>query len=159
MNNRAFFPDTNSTQFVLSDDVGFLITELVAMGTPVQVGSGIPSANFHPNPKGSSSSSASSESQYLIPQQTQFIQSKKSSSTNVKIVQATLKRLSSGKVEFTAQNQTFIDVTEATANLHYVSTAMQRTWGVDYILVTADGLKLDDSSGTQGMSLYMCLLN
>ena len=75
----------------------------------------------------------------------------KAQSTNVKIVQASVKRLSSGKMEFTAQNQTFVDVTETTANLHYVSSAIQRKWGPEYALVTSDGLKLDDSSGTQGM--------
>ena len=50
-------------------------------------------------------------------------------------------------MEFMAQNQTFVDVTEATANLHYVSSAIQRKWGPEYVLVTSDGL---DSSGTQG---------
>ena len=43
------------------------------------------------------------------------------------------------------------DVTEATANFHYISSTIQRKWGQEYILVTYDGLKLDDSSGTQGM--------
>ena len=63
-----------------------------------------------------------------------------------------MKRLSNGEVEFMAQNQTFVDVTETTANLHYIiSTAIQRKWGPEYVVVTSDGLKLDDSSGTQGM--------
>ena len=43
-----------------------------------------------------------------------------------------------------------MDVTEATANLHYVSSAVQRKWGQEYTLVTSDGLKVDDSSGTKG---------
>ena len=81
----------------------------------------------------------------------------------MKIVQASIRRLPSGKTEFIPQNQTFVDVTEATANLHYVSSAVQHKWGQDYALVTSDGLKVDDSSGTKGMTVYalnygMCLL-
>ena len=33
--NRAFFPDEQNTRFVLNDDVGILITDLVAMGSPL----------------------------------------------------------------------------------------------------------------------------
>ena len=65
-------------------------------------------------------------------------------------MQAPMKCLSNGRVKFMAQNQTFVDVTETTANFHYVSTAIQRKWGSEYVVITLDGLKLDDSSGTQG---------
>ena len=33
--SRAFFPDSQNSRFVLNDDVGVLITDLVAMGSPV----------------------------------------------------------------------------------------------------------------------------
>ena len=58
--------------------------------------------------------------------------------------------LPSWKLELSPQYQTFVDVMEATANLHYVSSAVQRKWGQEYTLVTYDGLKVDDSSGTKG---------
>ena len=90
--------------------------------------------------------------------QTQLSATRKAQSTNVKIVQASVKRLPTGKLEFFGQNQTFVDVTETTANLHYVSSAIQRKWGPEYVLVTTDGLKLDDSSGTQGMFSGLTLL-
>ena len=144
--NRAFFPDPGNTRFLLNDDVGILITNLVAMGSPVQTTSPATSA-----PLRMPSASAEPSTSGLHVPQTQFTASRKAQSTNVKIVQASIKRLPNGKMEFLAQNQTFVDVTETTANLHYVSSAIQRKWGPEYILVTSDGLKLDDSSGTQGM--------
>ena len=76
---------------------------------------------------------------------------KKEASVKVKVVQATIKKLPSGEMEFTSENQTYVTVTEGTANLDYVSQAIQRKWGSQYVLVTYDGLKLDDSA--QGMKV------
>ena len=61
-----------------------------------------------------------------------------------------MRRLASGKVEFAHIGQTFMDVTESSANVHYIGNAIQRKWGNDYILVTGDGLQIEDSCGTQG---------
>lgn len=140
-----FFPDSHNTRFLLNDDIGILITNLVAMGSPVPTTS--PASSI---PARISAASAEPSTSGLHISQAQFTASQKVQSTNVKIIQA---RLANGNVEFLAQNQTFVDVTEATANFHYISIslAIQRKWGQEYILVTSDGLKLDDSSGTQGM--------
>jgi len=46
--------------------------------------------------------------------------------------------------------QAFIDVTDSTANAHCITNVVQKRWGTDFQLVTADGLQLEDSSGTQG---------
>ena len=78
--------------------------------------------------------------------------SRKGNTINVKVTQATMKRLPNGKHEFTNTGQAFVDVTESTANVDYITNAIQRRWGSDYQLVTADGLQLEDSSGTQGKS-------
>ena len=48
------------------------------------------------------------------------------------------------------QNQTFVDVTEATANVNYIIAAVQHRWGSDHLLATSDGLQLNDSFGTHG---------
>ncbi len=64
----------------------------------------------------------------------------------------------SGKAEYTPENQVFVDVTEATANLNYITSVVQRKWGEEYSLVTCDGLKVDDSSGTQG-TVVPCTLS
>ena len=140
--NRAFFPDEHNAHFVFNDDVGVLITNLVAMGSPMNTQSHhsppISSARVLPTASEPSTSGLS------------HLSARKTQSCNVKIIQASVRRLSNGKLEFSPQNQTFVDVTEATANLHYVSSAVQRKWGQEYTLVTSDGLKVDDSSGTKG---------
>ena len=77
----------------------------------------------------------------------------------VKVVQATMKKLSNGKYEFNNENQTYITVTEGTANLDYISQVVQRKWGAGYVLVTSDGLKLDDSAqGMYAMEEYQLVL-
>ncbi|MDA8009024.1 MAG: hypothetical protein MPK75_04815 [Alphaproteobacteria bacterium] len=56
----------------------------------------------------------------------------------------------SGKPTFSTLGQTFVEVTEATANVTFIKHAIQQKWGSEYTLVTADGLELEDCSGTQG---------
>ena len=111
-------PDPQNERFILNDDVGVLITDLVATGSPVQTTSPVTSAPLRMG-------SASSEPSTSGPQ-SQFSAMRKAQSTNVKIVQATVKRLTNGKLDFFPENQTFVVVTEATANLHYISSAIQR---------------------------------
>lgn len=53
-----------------------------------------------------------------------------------------------GKVEFLHEEQMHIDVTESTANVQYVTREMQERWGKTYVVVTADGLELEDCEGT-----------
>ena len=141
--SRAYFPDSQNTRFVLSDDVGVLITELVAMGSPAP---GTTSQSAVRVPSISSLSSEPSTSGL----QTHALSLRKNHSSNEKIIQASMKRLANGKLDFVPHNQTFVDVTEATANVNYITAAVQRKWGPDHVLVTSDGLQLDDSSGTQG---------
>ena len=82
---------------------------------------------------------------------------KKGSSTNVKIVQAQACKTPGGKLQFTKIGQTFIDVTEHTATVEHITSVIQRKWGEDYVLVTADGLRLEDSSGTKGFVYTVCI--
>ena len=116
--NRAFFPDSHITRFLLNDDVGVLITNLVAMGSPVPTTSLASSV-----PARMSAALAEPSTSGLHISQAQFTDSRKAQTTNVKIMQASMKRLANGKVEFLAHTQTFVDVTEVTANLHYTSSA------------------------------------
>ena len=52
-----------------------------------------------------------------------------------------MKRQANGKFEFTSTGQAFIDVTDSTANVHYITNVVQKRWGADFQLVTADGLQ------------------
>ena len=150
--SRVFFPNTNNSGFMLSDDVGILVTHLIAMGSPTTQSSAQPSTSrvvSHTQSSASGLTSPTNSAGSTI--HNQPVPGRKRSSISVKVVQAGFKRLISGRPEFTPQNQTFVDLTEATANVNYVTSAVQRRWGADYVMVTSDGLKIDDSSGTQGM--------
>lgn len=54
------------------------------------------------------------------------------------------------------EGQTFIELCEKTANVGYVLTQIQRKFRPEYAVITADGLEVKDSSGTQG--LYVIIL-
>ena len=109
--SRAFFPDSQNSHFVLSHDVGIMITDLVAMGSAAQgTASFAPSAARVPSISPSLASEPSTSGTPL-----QAV--RKTQSSSVKIIQASVKRLANGKMDFTSHNQTFVDVTEATANM------------------------------------------
>ena len=55
-----------------------------------------------------------------------------------------------GRAEFTPTSQTYIDLLETTANLEHITDVIHRRWGSEYVLVTNDGLELEDSPATQG---------
>lgn len=77
-------------------------------------------------------------------------QTKKESRCNVRIVQAKVTMDESKKLVFNKIGQVFIDLNEVTANINYVTTVVQQTFGLDYVVVTADGLRIHDGAGTQG---------
>lgn len=67
-------------------------------------------------------------------------------SFTIKIVQAK----GQNKLSFLNEGQMF---TENTANVPYLSNVVQEKWGMgeDYVMVTSDGLRVEDSDGTRGM--------
>ena len=73
-----------------------------------------------------------------------------SSSISVKIAYATMKR-NGHKCEFRKLHQAFFRVGESTANVCYLTEAVKEKWGKDLVLVTADGILIEDSSGTRGV--------
>ena len=72
---------------------------------------------------------------------------------SLKVVQATMQQSPGGKPEFTRLSQAFIDITDSTANVPFITSVIRSKWGSEYVLVTADGLQIEDSSGTQGKRL------
>ena len=73
---------------------------------------------------------------------------------SLKVVQATITHITGkGRPNFQMQGQSFIELCEKTANVGYILTQVQREFGLDHIVVTADGLEVKDSSGTQGIIL------
>ena len=74
---------------------------------------------------------------------------------SVKVIKATMECLRTGKVEFLQEEQMHIDVSESNANVQFVTNEMQRRWGNNYVIVTTDGLELEDCEGTKGkLPLY-----
>ena len=76
--------------------------------------------------------------------------SSKGPSVSVKIIRATMESSRTGKTEFFQEAQMHIDITESTANVDYVTKEVQQRWGQNYVVVTGDGLQLEDCEGTQG---------
>lgn len=130
---RAFFPDA-SNEFHLQSCVGVTIFSLIVEGSQHSTQPTNQTTTAVACMPGPSSVSRP------------IFSTKKEASVKVKVVQATIKKSPSGKMEFTSENQTYVTVSEGTANLDYVSQAIQRKWGSQYVLVTSDGLKLDDSA-------------
>ena len=53
-------------------------------------------------------------------------------------------------VEFERLEQTHISLDEHNANVNMVTNAVHLKWGPEYVVVTGDGLEVDNSSGIQG---------
>ena len=140
---RAFFPDAIN-QFHFPSEVGLSITSLVVEGSQTRPISA---------PEPTAAVCIPGPSTYASPVYKPIFSSKKEQSLKVKIIQAKMKK-HSGRPEFTSMCQTYVTITEATASLDYVTTVIQRKWGSQYVLVTSDGLKLDDSA--QGTHVHCC---
>lgn len=158
---RAFFPDAENNKFVLNDEVGLLVTQLIVEGSPMMkeesqptplIGASssiIGASSFSKGAAGSSSSGMLSLGRSSM--QPKPLHVKKVNTVNVKIIQAQLCYDTTNKPEFEVKNQTFIEVTEETANINFILAAVQRKWGEAYTIVTNDGLEVGDCAGTQGM--------
>ena len=125
-------------------DVGDTITRLAVEGCPLSDNEPrrVASLTTAPGPSSAITVPRASRPLSVVPRRVQ--------SVNVKIVKATMKPGVNGRPEFTPVTQTFVDVTESTANTTYILNAVQRKWGAQYVIVTSDGLQIEDGSGTQG---------
>ena len=61
-------------------------------------------------------------------------------------------------MEFEKLEQTHVSLDDRTANVNTVTCAIQSKWESEYVVVTGDGLEVDDSSDTQG-TWYSTLLH
>ena len=78
---------------------------------------------------------------------------KRAPSFNLKVVKA--KMFKNGRItDFQPIHQTFIELVDSTANVEHILAIIRRRWGPDYILVTQDGLPLEDAPATQGDYSY-----
>ncbi len=49
-----------------------------------------------------------------------------------------------------ALSSTYVELTDVTANVNYLTSAVQNKWGPNHVIVASDGLLIEDSSGTRG---------
>ena len=147
-------------EFEFSNEVGDSIIDLIVEGSNSSVGSSDQVSHALRNPANSVpvitpmntrgvvaySPAGPSSSNYVG-----FRPSYKSKTCSVRIAKADVRRLSNGKVELEKLEQTFIDLTDDTANVNYVNTVIQKKWGKEYVLCTNDGLPIEDGFGTQGI--------
>ena len=127
--------------FEFGREVGQMVFSLTVEGAPV-------SHNTHTVTTATPETSTGNQPYYRP-----FAKKGQNSTFNVKVVKAILTKTPSGKPEFEKIEQTHVSVTESTANVTTVTNAIQSKWGFSYIVVTGDGLPVDDSSGTQGMKV------
>lgn len=71
-----------------------------------------------------------------------------------KVVKAE-KRMVGGKVEFTALGVMYVELKPSTANVNYIQSYIQKTWGSQYVIVSNDGLQIQDTSATRGQSFIV----
>lgn len=77
--------------------------------------------------------------------------SKKGNSFSLKIVLAWM-TFSGSKYEFEEKDQAFVTITESTSNVPYITSTAKTAFDKDIVLVTANGLPINDSSGTRSVS-------
>ena len=145
---RAFFPDINNRNFQFGDDVGITAINLIVEGSPAHGQSPVSSITTSISDAGPSSSGSA-------PLPRPFFSScRRMQSVNVKVVQARMKKSQTGIVEFTPL---FVNVTESTVNVGHITNVMQEKWGYDHVVVTSDGLKVEESAGTRGTFMLLLL--
>ena len=79
----------------------------------------------------------------------------KTKSYNLKIIRASM-TMTGRTAHFQHLRQT-LEMVDSTANLEYVVTLVQKRWGPEYVIVTNDGLKLEESPATQGRPIIIAV--
>ena len=133
---KVYFPD-NTQDFHLND-----VNEreaIIVRGVKVQT-----QARFEVRVAASSSISATGTPNRPI------FTTKKPLESTVKITKASINRMS-GRVGKEFEAQIFIDIREDTANVTYLNSMIQSKWGSNYVIVTSDGLPIEDCAATKGI--------
>lgn len=141
----AFFPDTANEKFDFTADVGLFITRFIVEGTQSRLRPAVSASMACP-----STSRISSLSNIQPPP---VYKSNRASSggpfANVKITYSIIKK-SGSRPDFKKLHQAFIKVNDDTANVHYLTYMIRQKWNCDLVLVTPEGMPIEDGSGTQG---------
>ena len=156
---RCFFPDT-AGRFKIDRATTGILYGLVVEGTPLAVASlqqasptSVQESSNNPVVAVASNDAGPSHQGQGTPITPFFKSTKKNTegTFNVKVVKAKFTKLPSGKLELSDRlEQLNITLEDSVANVHVVTSAIRKKWGSAYVVVTGDGLEVDDSAGTQG---------
>ena len=97
-------------------------------------------------PAAASSATPTTHGQHFLSSSPFFrsiIAPKRTPSFNLKVVKGKMHR-NGRKIEFQPVHQIFIKLVDSTANVEHILAIIRRRWGPDHILVTQDGLPLED---------------
>ena len=77
---------------------------------------------------------------------------KKVPTSLIKIMKAkmTLTAKKGGKPEFQCTGQMYVELTDATASVGHICEAVREQWGSEYVVVSVEGLEIEDTLATQG---------
>ena len=138
---RAFFPEPTNSHFLFASYFGSLCFQLEVQGYLAPVGN----STSNPNPGASIPQAVVAPGNPLVAHTRRGVQT-----ANVKVVQAKVKRNRAEKPQFSPMSSMYVEVTEGTANVQFLSQAIQGKWGGDHVIVLADGLIIENGTGTQG---------
>ena len=152
IDNRAFYPDELG-HFNLQE-MSLLFGSVLSVEGPNLPPGVAPSVTVSSTAQSSGIGASASYNSAPPPPAFRSVVPKHSSSkgptVSVKVIRATMESFRAGKTEFSQEAQMHIDISESTANVEHVTKEVQQRWGEKYIIVTADGLQLEDCEGTQG---------
>ena len=151
---KAFFPDPSNTSFGFTDDVADSVYSFRVEGMPT---SSLKRPQHDMRPLAISSMPSSSQAStgrvgfgFSHSTPSSSMGRKSGNSSTLKVIQANVSKNVNGKLEFFKIGQMFVTLYEPTATVDYITAVIQKRWGKEYIIVTSDGLPIEDSSGTQG---------
>ena len=149
--SRAFFPGPGNVHFEFSHKVGDSILDIVVEGATIGSRQSL-------NGRMPTMSSVLVITQAVMPTTSTSVgfRSAKTKSYSVRVAKAIVSCSStSGRDELHKYEQTFVDVTDVTANVNYILNVVQKKWGKNFVLCTSDGIPIEDGSGTQGTSIII----
>ena len=87
----------------------------------------------------------------VVPHRHQTISQLQSAGYALKVIKAVPTQTRHKKIEFKEISQVHVDLEEDTASVEYVLRAVRNRWGPSYIIVTSDGLPIEECSSTKGI--------
>ena len=144
MNSRIFLPEDNGNFSDLTNDSSVNYYGLTVNGVQSTSQIDVPIATS------SGLSTVTAGNHDTLPRFKSVISKRHSNKTKLKIVAAHLSYSSNGKPSFESQDALFVDIDEANANSTSLTQIVQEEFGVNYIIVSSDGLVIKDSPATRG---------